>query len=104
MGATTLRLVVLAEVLAHRMIDACDDYAALVAGEHTRLVHVTLRQLEARLDPHRFVRTHRSHLINLDHVVTCESLGDGRLTVVMRSGVRIPCSRTGSARIRSLVL
>jgi len=85
-------------------IDACDDYVELAVGGRTHLVHVTLRQLEERLHPHRFVRTHRSHVVNLDHVATCESVGDGRLTVVMRSGVRVPCSRSGSARLRALVL
>jgi two-component system LytT family response regulator len=86
-------------------IDGCDDYAAVVVGGRTFLVHVTLRQLEERLDPRRFVRAHRSHLVNLEHVVGCEPRGDGRrLVVVLRSGARVPCSRDGSARIRLLRL
>ncbi|MGH2608644.1 MAG: LytR/AlgR family response regulator transcription factor [Tepidiformaceae bacterium] len=86
-------------------IDGCDDYAALVVDGRTYLVHVTLRQLEERLDPKRFIRAHRSHLVNLDHVVACESIGDGRrLVAVMRSGARVPCSRDGSARIRSFLM
>ena len=86
-------------------IDGCDDYAALVVGGRTHLIHVTLRQLEERLDPRIFIRAHRSHMINLGHVVSCEAKGDARrLVAVMRSGARVPCSRGGSARIRALLL
>jgi two-component system LytT family response regulator len=86
-------------------IDGCDDYAALVADGRTHLLHVTLRQLEERLDPRRFVRVHRSHLVNLDHVLGCEVQDDGRrLLLLLRSGARVPCSRAGSALIRSRLL
>jgi two-component system LytT family response regulator len=85
-------------------VDGCDDFSALVVAGRTHLVSATLRQLADRLDPRRFVRVHRSHLVNLDHVLSCESRGGSRLDLVMRSGARVPCSRAGSALIRSLVL
>src|SRR5262249_13240093 len=50
-------------------LEACDDYVALHAGGRQHLVHARLQDLEARLDPDRFVRIHRSHVVNLDYVV-----------------------------------
>ncbi|MGH7578052.1 MAG: LytTR family DNA-binding domain-containing protein [Longimicrobiales bacterium] len=59
-----------------------------------------LRELEAGLDPERFVRIHRSHLINLDRVTEIRTRDPHRLEVVFASGAVVPSSRAGSKTLR----
>ena len=51
-----------------RRIQAQGDYAEVHAAEGVFLLHVTLAELAARLDPARFRQVHRSHIVNLDAV------------------------------------
>ena len=49
--------------------------------------------IEPRLDPARFVRVHRSYMVNLDHVAEIEPLDTGDARLTMHDGSRVPCSR-----------
>lgn len=82
-------------------LEACDDYVALYTGGRQYLVHARLQDMEARLEPRRFVRIHRSHVVNLDFVVAIEPHEGSRLAAVLKSGVRIVASRSGSVRLRA---
>ncbi|HYK43073.1 MAG TPA: LytTR family DNA-binding domain-containing protein [Thermoanaerobaculia bacterium] len=82
-------------------LEACDDYVALHAGGRQHLIHARLQDLESRLDPSRFVRIHRSHVINLDFLVEIQPREGSRLTAVMKSGARILASRTGAPRLKA---
>ena len=57
-----------------------------------------------RLDPQRFLRIHRSHIVNLDHVASMQTFDATRMQVVMRDGAKIVASRTRSRDLRGLVL
>jgi two-component system LytT family response regulator len=83
-------------------IEAKDDYAAVHTGGRTYLVHIPLNVLEQRLDPERFVRVHRSHIVNMDHVAALEPFDGTRLEIVLRDGTRILASRARSRDLRSL--
>jgi two-component system LytT family response regulator len=85
-------------------VDAQGDYSALYAGGQTLLVQRTLGEMEAVLDPQRFVRVHRSHLINLDHVTSFRPFDGRRYVVVMRSGAEITASVAGTRLLRALVV
>ena len=67
------------------------------------MLHVTLNDLEGRLDPDRFRRIHRSHIINLDFVTSMEPFDDRRLVLTMRDGSTVVASRSGSQALRGLV-
>ena len=82
-------------------LEACDDYVALYADGRRHLLHARLQDLAARLEPSRFVRVHRSHVVNLGFVTAIEPRDGARSTVVLTSGARVPASRTGSAQIKS---
>jgi two-component system LytT family response regulator len=84
-------------------LEACDDYVALHVGGRQQLLHTRLQDLEARLDPRRFVRIHRSHVINLDYLVSIEPREGSRLTAVLKSGARVVASRSGVARLKANV-
>jgi two-component system LytT family response regulator len=82
--------------------EARGDYVAAHAGAGRHLLHVSLNRLETRLDPERFVRVHRAHIVNLDHVTAFRRMGKGRLVAELKDGVRLPVSRTRSRELRNL--
>lgn len=85
-------------------IAGADDYAEVktLGGRH--LVRMTLAEFEATLDPDRFARVHRSHIVNLDRIARAEPAGNGRLLLHMEDGELIQTSRAGSRRVRDRVL
>jgi hypothetical protein len=75
-------------------IEGADDYACLHVGTRQHLTDDRLRALERTLDPSRFVRVHRSALVNLSRV---REVVDGRwgdAVAVLRDGTRVRVSRT----------
>jgi two-component system LytT family response regulator len=84
-------------------IEAKDDYAEVHAGGETHLLSLRLSDLEARLDPERFLRIHRSHVVSLDAVAQVRARDDRRLEVVLRDGTRLVASRAGSQRLREMM-
>jgi two-component system LytT family response regulator len=85
-------------------IDADDDYASLTVRGRVILVNITMNALEARLNPARFLRVHRSHIVNLDHVESFVPWGNGQLEVRLLSGSRVVASRARSKLIRHLAV
>lgn len=81
--------------------EADGDYVVVHAGDRQHLVRLRLQDLEERLGG-RFLRVHRSHLVNLDHVKVFEHHEDGRLVVVMDDATRIIASRSRSRELRRL--
>jgi two-component system LytT family response regulator len=75
-----------------------------MVGSREHLVSVRLQDLAERLDATRFVRIHRSHIVNLDFVTMCEPYDAWRLQAVMKSGRRIVASRAGTRLLKALIL
>lgn len=84
--------------------EAHGDYVTAHAGGSRHMLHLPLTRLEERLDPSRFVRTHRSHLVNLDHVRTFRPDARGNLAAELTDGTRVPVSRARAQELRSLGL
>ena len=84
-------------------IEAQDDYIAVHTGGRTLLKDQTMTNLEAHLDPRRFVRIHRSFLLNLDRSGATRDHGKDTRTAVLRDGRELPVSRTGYARLQELL-
>ena len=85
-------------------IIGADDYAEVSTIEGVHLVRMTLADFEKSLDPKRFIRVHRSRIVNLERIVRVEPAGGGRLLLHMQSGEAIAASRTGSRLLRNRVL
>lgn len=85
-------------------LEACDDYVALCSEGRRHLLHARLQDLYARIDQARFLRVHRSHVVNRSFITAIEPRDGARLTLVLASGERVPASRAGSALIRSTLL
>jgi two-component system LytT family response regulator len=91
-------------VAAIERFEACDDFVVVHAGGKRYRLHLQLTDLEARLDPARFVRIHRSHMVNFDHVASLTPYDGSRFHVSLLSGVTIVASRQRSKVLRELVI
>jgi two-component system LytT family response regulator len=82
--------------------EAQDDYVGLHTKGKVHLKQQTLAELAATLDPARFVRIHRSFLLNVDRLARLESEGETR-AAVLTDGTRLPVSRAGHTRLKALL-
>ena len=83
-------------------VQAQDDYVLLRTEGKNLLKQQTLATLEAQLDPSRFIRIHRSYLLNLDRLVRVEQDSKEHRDAILRDGTRLPVSRAGYQRLREL--
>jgi two-component system LytT family response regulator len=83
--------------------EAQDDYVALASEGKKHLKQQTIASLEASLDPKEFVRIHRSYIVSLERVTRIEPYGKDSRVAVLSSGVRLPVSRAGYARLQGLL-
>jgi two-component system, LytTR family, response regulator len=84
-------------------IEAQDDYVALATHGAKHLKHQTIASVEAGLDPARFVRVHRSYIVNFERVVRIEPYGKDSRLAILADGTRLPVSRAGYARLKALL-
>ena len=83
-----------------RRVAAQGDYAEVHTPAGAFLLHVSLKELAARLDPDRFVQVHRSHIVNLDAIDHLKPYDERRLVLVLKDGGEIVASRAASERLR----
>ena len=81
-------------------IEAFQNYVRLHAGPATYLLHVPMNTIESVLDSDRFLRIHRSHIVNVRRIARLWSIAHGQYTVELKSGQRLQSGRTYSERIR----
>lgn len=79
---------------------AQDDYVLLHTQGRNLLKEQPISSLEAQLDPGRFVRIHRSWLINLARLARIELEAKDRRVAVLHDGSRLPISRSGHQRLQ----
>lgn len=92
-------------VACHRLdyIEAQDDYVMLVMGDVRHRKAERLTRLADALDPGRFVRIHRSYLLNIERLARLELYAKDSRVAILRDGSRLPVSRSGYARLRELL-
>ena len=83
-------------------IQAQDDYVLLRTEGKSLLKQQTLASLETQLDSGRFIRIHRSYILNLDRLVRVEQDTKEHRDAILRDGTRLPVSRAGYQRLREL--
>jgi two-component system, LytTR family, response regulator len=85
-------------------LQADDDYVAVHSRGRRFLVYLGMNEFEARLDAGKFLRIHRSHIVNLDHVAALIPFDGARLQIEMRDGTKLLASRTRSRELRGLAI
>lgn len=83
--------------------EAQDDYVALHSAGKTYLKQQTISSLESSLDAQRFVRVHRSYIVNLDRVSKIEPYTKDTRLAVLAGGAQVPVSRAGYLRLKELM-
>jgi two-component system LytT family response regulator len=81
-------------------IEAFQNYVRLHVGPSTHLLHVPMNTIEGVLDANRFLRIHRSHIVNVRRVARLWPIAHGQYAVELKSGQRLQSGRTYSERIR----
>ena len=84
-------------------IEAKDDTVAIHVGAATHLKAQRLSMLEERLDAKRFIRVHRSFILNIDRLRSIELYAKDSRIAILEDHTKIPVSRSGYARLRELL-
>jgi two-component system LytT family response regulator len=84
-------------------VEAQDDYVAFKSEGKQYLKDQTLSAVEETLDPSRFVRIHRSYILNIDRISKVELYAKDSRMAILRDGTRLPVSRAGYARLSQLL-
>lgn len=84
-------------------VEAQDDYVCYRAEGKRYLKQQTLADVEAALDPTRFVRIHRSYILNVDRLAKLELYAKDSHAAILRDGTRLPVSRSGYSRLNAMI-
>ena len=84
-------------------VEAQDDAVAIHVGGVAHLKAQRLATLGERLDPKRFIRVHRSFILNIDRLRSIELYAKDSRIAILEDGTKVPVSRSGYARLRELL-
>lgn len=84
-------------------IEAADTYVRLHVGHKSHLIRGTMSGLETRLDPARFLRIHRSIIINIDRIKDLHPLFHGEYVITLQDGTQLNSGRSYRDRLRPLL-
>ena len=74
-------------------LEADDKYVHLHTGKGARMVRQTLSAMESQLDPKKFLRVHRSTMVNVDRIKELQPLFNGEHSIILEDGTRLTLSR-----------
>jgi two-component system, LytTR family, response regulator len=84
-------------------IEAYDDYVKIFTQKEMFLKKKTLSFYEQSLDSEQFVRVHRSYMLQLNQLTRIEPLEKDTHIALLKSGVRVPLSKSGYAKLKSVL-
>jgi two-component system LytT family response regulator len=84
-------------------VQAQDDYLEFAVGGKRYRKQQTMSDLESQIDPTRFVRIHRSFILNIERLARIDLYGKDSWLAVLSDGTKLPMSRTGHAKLKELI-
>jgi two-component system LytT family response regulator len=84
-------------------IDAAGDYMCVHATDKTHIMRRTMKELEKDLDPKKFVRAHRSAMVNLTFVQKMVSHISGEYHLILNNGTELKVSRSYRDRVKEMI-
>jgi len=84
-------------------LEAEGNYVRLHAGKESYLLRDTISALESQLDPKRFVRVHRSAIVNVDRIQELQPWFHGEYRIILREGVQLTLSRSYREKLHELL-
>jgi two-component system LytT family response regulator len=84
-------------------VEAQDDYLEFSSGGKRLRKQQTMADLESQLDAERFVRIHRSFILNIERLARIDLYGKDSWLAILSDGTKLPMSRTGHAKLKDLI-
>lgn len=84
-------------------LEAEGNYVRLHSGKESYLLRDTISALESQLDPKKFIRVHRSAIVNVDRIAELQPWFHGEYRIVLREGVQLTLSRTYREKLHELL-
>lgn len=84
-------------------VEAADYYVKLHVGRKAHLLRETMSDMEAKLDPEKFLRIHRSTIVNLDRVKEMHAHFNGEYLVILHDGTELKLSRSRREQLQQLL-
>jgi two-component system LytT family response regulator len=84
-------------------VEAQDDYIGIHSEKRTYLKQQTISGIEGQLDPKRFVRIHRSYIVNIERIARIEPYTKDSRVAVLSDGTQLPVSRSGHGKLKTLL-
>lgn len=84
-------------------LEAAGNYIALHVAGKTHLIHDTLQQVERALDPRKFLRIHRSTIVNVERIKELQPFANGEFIVILRDATRLKLSRSFRERANEVL-
>ncbi len=95
--------IVLVRVDDIRWMQSSGNYIRLHVGKTSHLIRQSMKNLQALLDPNRFLRVHRNAIVNLDHVEEFHLPPNGNMFVKLDDGLCLPLRKANRASLRKLL-
>jgi len=84
-------------------IEAEGNYVRIHAGKESHLLRETISIVEGQLDPKRFLRIHRSTIVNIDRIAELQPWFHGEFRVILRNGTQLMLSRTHREKLQEIL-
>ena len=84
-------------------LEAADDYVKIFTQEGSFLKNKTLSFFESSLPAIKFVRTHRSFMVNIHEITRIDPYEKENHLAILRSGGRIPVSKSGYVKLKAVL-
>jgi two-component system LytT family response regulator len=84
-------------------LEADDDYVKVITAEGQFLKNRTMQFYEDTLDPQQFVRVHRSYIVQVNQITRIDPYQKESYLAVLRNGKQIPVSKTGHAKLKTIL-
>lgn len=84
-------------------LEAADDYVKIHTKEGNFLKNKTMSHFEDILDAHHYVRTHRSYIVNIQHITRIDPYEKENHLAILKDGTKIPVSKTGYAKLKEVL-
>jgi two-component system LytT family response regulator len=84
-------------------LEAADDYVKIHTQEGYFLKNKTMTHFEQSLDGQQFVRSHRSYIVNVQHITRIDPYEKDNHVAILRSGTKVPVSRSGYGKLKEVL-
>jgi two-component system, LytTR family, response regulator len=84
-------------------IEAAGNYVKIHVGRESHILHLTMNNIENRLDTSKFLRIHRSTIVNAERIKELHIMFHGEYQVVLKDGTKVTSSRSYKETLQKLV-